>query len=101
MLTLKEAARIPLSDKTIKSRECKYRLLFKKKKKLKSLLESCLFSLCLTISENANNWYVSQLSIFARIVEKTFSCVEELLDFVPLYNTTMSVDVLSKLFIKL
>jgi len=37
-----------------------------------------------------NNRHVSQLSIFARIVQSDFSYVEELLDFVPLHSTTKS-----------
>ena len=40
----------------------------------------------------ANNRYVSQLSIFARIVQNDFSYAE-LLDFVPLHDTTKSIDI--------
>ena len=60
--------------------------------KLKYLLATCsYFSLCL--DESTDNRHVSQLSIFARIVQNDFSCVEELLDFVPLHGTATSVDI--------
>lgn len=60
--------------------------------KLKLLLKSCsFFSLCL--DESTNNRHVSQLSIFARIVQRDFSYVEELLDFVPLHNRTTGDDI--------
>lgn len=36
---------------------------------------------------------MSQLSIFVRIVQNDFSCVEELLDFVPLHGTTTDIDI--------
>lgn len=89
-LTLEEAASIPLSDKTVKSRindiTCSLET------KLKSLLKSCsFFSLCL--DESTDNRHVSQLSIFARIVQNDFSHVEELLDFVPLHKTTTGSDI--------
>lgn len=89
-LTLKEAANIPLSAKTVKSRiNCIASCL---EEKLKSLLESCsFFSLCL--DESTDNRHVSQLSIFARIVQNDFSYVEEFLDFVPLHGTTTGNDI--------
>lgn len=37
--------------------------------------------------------HTSQLSIFTRIVQDDFSCVEELLDFVSLHNTTTGLDI--------
>ncbi|KAG5336983.1 SCND3 protein, partial [Acromyrmex charruanus] len=81
-LTLEEAASIPLSDKTVKSRIND--IASSLENKLKSLLASCsFFSLCL---ESTDNRHVSQLSIFVRIVD--FSHVEELLDFVSLHDTT-------------
>ncbi|XP_067206339.1 general transcription factor II-I repeat domain-containing protein 2A-like, partial [Linepithema humile] len=56
------------------------------------LLESCsFFSLCL--DESTDNRHVSQLSIFARIVQNDFSHVEALLDFVPLHNRTTGIDI--------
>lgn len=89
-LTLEEAASIPLSDKTVKSRIND--IASSLENKLKSLLESCsFFSLCL--DESTDNRHVSQLSIFARIVQNDFSYVEELLDFVPLHNTTTGIDI--------
>lgn len=89
-LTLEEASSIPLSDKTIKTRiddiACSL------EKKLKSLLASCsFFSLCL--DESTDNRHVSQLSIFARIVQNDFSHIEELLDLVPLHDTTRGIDI--------
>lgn len=36
---------------------------------------------------------MSQLSIFARIVQNDSSYVEELLDFVPLHSTTIGADI--------
>ncbi|KAG5345717.1 GT2D2 protein, partial [Acromyrmex heyeri] len=82
-LTLEEAASIPLSDKTVKSRIDD--IASSLENKLKSLLASCsFFSLCL--DESTDNRHVSQLSIFVRIVD--FSYVEELLDFVSLHDTT-------------
>ncbi|KAG5321683.1 GTD2A protein, partial [Pseudoatta argentina] len=58
-------------------------------RKLKYLLASCsYFSLCL--DESTNNQYVSQLSIFARIVQNDFYAISryaELLDIVPLHDT--------------
>jgi len=89
-LTLQEAASIPLSANTVKSRiNC---IASSLQEKLKSLLESCsYFSLCL--DESTDNRHVSQLSIFARIVQSDFSYVEELLDFVPLHSTTKGCDI--------
>ncbi|KAG5313996.1 GTD2A protein, partial [Acromyrmex insinuator] len=50
------------------------------------------FSLCL--DESTDIRHMSQLSIFIRIVYKTnYSCVEELLDFVVLRNTTTELDI--------
>lgn len=84
-LTLEEAASIPLSDKTVKSRVDD--IASSLEQKLTALLQSCsFFSLCL--DESTDNRHVSQLSIFARIVQNDFSYVEELLDFVPLHKTT-------------
>ncbi|XP_011872403.1 PREDICTED: general transcription factor II-I repeat domain-containing protein 2A-like, partial [Vollenhovia emeryi] len=89
-LTLEEAASIPLSDKTVKSRIID--IASSLERKLKSLLESCrFFSLCL--DESTDNRHISQLSIFARIVQNDFSYVEELLDFVPLHDTTTGLDI--------
>ncbi|XP_067216876.1 protein FAM200A-like [Linepithema humile] len=88
-LTLEEATSIPLTDKTIKSRIDNIASLLEK---LKSLLESCsFFSLCL--DESTDNRHVSQLSIFARIVQNDFSHVEALLDFVLLHNRTTGIDI--------
>jgi len=89
-LTLEEAASIPLSDKTVKSKIDD--IASSLEKKLKSLLASCsFFSLCL--DESTDNRHVSQLSIFARIVQNDFSHIEELLDLVPLHNTTTGIDI--------
>ncbi|XP_067203780.1 general transcription factor II-I repeat domain-containing protein 2B-like [Linepithema humile] len=89
-LTLEEATSIPLTDKTIKSRIDN--IASSLEQKLKSLLESCsFFSLCL--DESTDNRHVSQLSIFARIVQNDFSRVEALLDFVPLHNRTTGIDI--------
>jgi hypothetical protein len=88
--SLEEAASIPLSDKTIKSRIDD--IASSLEKKLQSLLKSCsFFSLCL--DESTDNRHVNQLSIFARIVQNDFSYVEELLDFVPLHNRTTGADI--------
>ncbi|XP_067215683.1 protein FAM200A-like [Linepithema humile] len=89
-LTLEEATSIPLTDKTIKSRIDN--IASSLEQKLKSLLESCsFFSLCL--DESTDNRHVSQLNIFARIVQNDFSHVEALLDFVPLHNRTTGIDI--------
>ncbi|XP_011172686.3 general transcription factor II-I repeat domain-containing protein 2-like [Solenopsis invicta] len=89
-MTIEEAASIPLSDKTVKSRIGD--IASSLETKLKSLLESCaFFSLCL--DESTDIRHVSQLSIFARIVQNDFSHVEELLDFVPLHNRTTGRDI--------
>lgn len=37
--------------------------------------------------------HINQLSIFARIVQDDFSCVEKMLDFVPLHDTTTGSDI--------
>ncbi|KYN16303.1 General transcription factor II-I repeat domain-containing protein 2A [Trachymyrmex cornetzi] len=89
-LTFEEATSIPLSDKTVKSRIDD--IASSLQNKLKSLLASCsFFSLCL--DESTDNRHVSQLSIFARIVQNNFLHVEELLNFVPLHNTTTGIDI--------
>ncbi|XP_029173916.1 general transcription factor II-I repeat domain-containing protein 2A-like, partial [Nylanderia fulva] len=46
-----------------------------------------------SIQHSTDNRHVSQLSIFIRIVQNDFSCVEELLDFVALHDTTMGIDI--------
>ncbi|KYQ55832.1 General transcription factor II-I repeat domain-containing protein 2B [Trachymyrmex zeteki] len=90
LLTLQEAASIPLSAKAVKSRINDIALCLEEK--LKSLLQSCsFFSLC--FDESTDNRHMSQLSIFVRIVQNDFSYVEELLDFVPLHKTTTGVDI--------
>jgi len=67
LLTLEEIASIPLT-KVKKINE----IISSLEKKLKSLLASySFFSLCL--DESTNNRHVSQLSIFARIVQNDFS----------------------------
>ncbi|XP_070519722.1 general transcription factor II-I repeat domain-containing protein 2A-like [Cardiocondyla obscurior] len=45
------------------------------------------------VNESTDNRHVSQLSILAQIVQNDFSHVEELLDFVPLHNTTTGIDI--------
>jgi len=77
-LTLAEVTSIPLNTKTVTARV--NHIAFSLEEKLKDLLTTCAFySLCL--DESTDNRHVSQLSIFARIVQNDFSCVEELLDF--------------------
>ncbi|KAG5316086.1 SCND3 protein, partial [Pseudoatta argentina] len=89
-LTLEEAASIPLSDKTVKSRIDD--IASSLENKLKSSLASCsFFSLCL--DESTDNRHMSQLSIFARIMQNDFLHVEELLDFVSLHDTTTGIDI--------
>ncbi|KAG5318951.1 GTD2A protein, partial [Acromyrmex heyeri] len=89
-LTLEEAASIPLSDKTVKSRIDD--IASSLENKLKSLLASYFFfSLCL--DKSTDNRHVSQLSIFVRTVQDDFSHVEELLDFVSLHDTTTGIDI--------
>ncbi|XP_070169425.1 general transcription factor II-I repeat domain-containing protein 2-like [Polyergus mexicanus] len=89
-LTVDEAASIPLSIQTIGRRI--NNIASSIKDKLKSLLATCsYFSLCL--DESTDNRHVSQLSIFTRIVQNDFSCVEELLDLVALHGTTTSLDI--------
>ncbi|KYQ54041.1 General transcription factor II-I repeat domain-containing protein 2B [Trachymyrmex zeteki] len=98
-LTLEEAASIPLSKNTVKFRiNC---IASSLQDELKFLLECSFFSLCL--DESTDNRHVSQLSIFARIVQNNvtmrprcfnnFSYVEEFLDFIPLHGTTTGSDI--------
>ena len=83
-LTLAKASSIPLTKKTVASRI--HNITCSIEEKLKYLLGSCsYFSLCL--DESTDNRHVSQLSIFARILQNDFSYIEEL-DFVPLHDTT-------------
>jgi len=71
---LQEAASIPSSVNIVKSRTNCIASSFQEK--LKSLSKSCsYFPLCL--DESTNNRHVSQLSIFARIVQSDFSYVDE------------------------
>lgn len=89
-ITLEEPASIPLSKKTVSSRILNIGA--SNEQKLTALLTNCRdFSLCL--DESTDNRHTSQLSIFARIVQNDFSYVEELLDFVPLHNTTTGLDI--------
>lgn len=60
--------------------------------KLKSLLASCTYFL-LCLDESIDVRHVSQLSIFARIVQDNFSRTEEMLDFIPLHGTTTGIDI--------
>ncbi|KYN11922.1 General transcription factor II-I repeat domain-containing protein 2B [Trachymyrmex cornetzi] len=84
-LTLEEAINIPLSAKTVTSRIAD--ISDSIKDKLQNLLKSCkYFSLCL--DESIDIRHTSQLNIFTRIVQDDYSCIEELLDFVILRNTT-------------
>ncbi|XP_070171334.1 protein FAM200C-like [Polyergus mexicanus] len=90
-LTLAEATSIPLNKKTVAARvtHIAYSI---EEKLIKDLLATCsYFSLCL--DESTDNRHVSQLSIFARIVQNDFSYVEELLNFVPLHGTTTGIDI--------
>jgi len=89
-LTVEKAASIPLSHQTIGRRISN--IAFSIEDKLKSLLASCsYFSLC--FDESTDNRHVSQLSIFTRIAQNDFSCVEKLLDFVALHDTTTGIDI--------
>lgn len=89
-ITLDEAASISLSCRTVGRRITNIALYMEDI--LKSLLANCsYFSLCL--DESTDNRHISQLSIFIRIVQSDFSCVEELLDFVPLHGTTTGIDI--------
>ncbi|XP_070170889.1 general transcription factor II-I repeat domain-containing protein 2-like [Polyergus mexicanus] len=89
-LTLAEATSIPLNKKTVAARVT--HIAYSIEEKLKDLLATCsYFSLCL--DESTDNRHVSQLSIFARIVQNDFSYVEELLNFVPLHGTTTGIDI--------
>lgn len=72
-LTVDEATSIPLSHQTIGRRITN--IAFSIEDRLKFLLATCsYFSLCL--DESTDNRHVSQLSIFTRIVQNDFSCVE-------------------------
>ncbi|XP_076654516.1 general transcription factor II-I repeat domain-containing protein 2B-like [Halictus rubicundus] len=89
-LTLEEAASIPLSGKTVRSRILDIGASIEDR--LTALLDTCrYFSLCLT--ENTDNQHTNQLSIFARIVQNDFSYVEELLDFAVLHDVGTEVDI--------
>ncbi|EFN87141.1 SCAN domain-containing protein 3, partial [Harpegnathos saltator] len=89
-LDIKEASSIPLSVKTVSSRIANIADCIEDK--LQSLLATCsYFSLC--FDESTDNRHVSQLSIFARIAQQDFSCVEKLLGFVPLHGTTTGADI--------
>ncbi|KYN03211.1 General transcription factor II-I repeat domain-containing protein 2A, partial [Cyphomyrmex costatus] len=89
-LTLAEAASIPLTNMTVASRI--HSIASSIEEKLKCLLASCsYFSLCL--DESTDNRHISQLGIFARIVQDDFSYIEELLDFIPLHGTTKGIDI--------
>ncbi|KYN03873.1 General transcription factor II-I repeat domain-containing protein 2B, partial [Cyphomyrmex costatus] len=89
-LTLEQAVNIPLSAKTVTSRIADINDSIGDK--LQDLLKSCkYFSLCL--DESTDIRHMSQLSIFTRIVQNDYSCVEELLDFVVLRDTTTGLDI--------
>jgi len=89
-LTVDKAVSIPLGHQTIGRRISN--IVFSIEDKLKSLLATySYFSLCL--NEGIDNRHVSQLSIFTRIVQNDFSCVEKLLDFVALHNTTTGINI--------
>ncbi|KAG5346601.1 GT2D2 protein, partial [Acromyrmex charruanus] len=49
------------------------------------------FSLC--FDESTDIRHTSQLSIFIQIIQEDYSCVEELLDFVVLRDTTIGLDI--------
>ncbi|KYN18712.1 General transcription factor II-I repeat domain-containing protein 2B [Trachymyrmex cornetzi] len=89
-LTLEQAMNIPLSAKTVTSRIADINDSIEDK--LQDLLKSCkYFSLCL--DESTDIRHMSQLSIFTRIVQDDYSCVEELLDFAVLRDTTTGLDI--------
>jgi len=89
-VTCDEAASIPLSVQTVQRRV--NNIASSIEDKLKFLLATCsYFSLC--IDESTDNRHVSQLSIFTRIVQNDFLCVEELLDLVALHSTTTGIDI--------
>lgn len=91
-LNIEDVSSISLSDKTVASRIVNIAGCIEDE--LQSLLATCsYFSLCL--DESTDNRHISQLSIFARIVQQNFSCVEELLGFVPLHGTTTGADIFS------
>ncbi|XP_076238656.1 general transcription factor II-I repeat domain-containing protein 2A-like [Calliopsis andreniformis] len=91
-ISFEEAASIPLSDKTVASRISDISLSIEEK--LSALLNTCRY-FSVRLHESTDNRHISQLSIFARIVQSDFSYVEELLDFVPLHGTTTGVDLFS------
>ncbi|EFN68532.1 General transcription factor II-I repeat domain-containing protein 2, partial [Camponotus floridanus] len=62
------------------------------REKLRNLLKSCRY-FSLYLDESTDIRHLSQLSIFTRIVQDDFSCVEELLDFVSLHDTTTGLDI--------
>ncbi|XP_018369071.1 PREDICTED: general transcription factor II-I repeat domain-containing protein 2B-like [Trachymyrmex cornetzi] len=89
-LTLEQAANILLSSKTVTTRIAGINDSIGDK--LQDLLKSCkYFSLCL--DESTDIRHMSQLSIFTRIVQDDYSCVEELLDFVILRDITTGLDI--------
>jgi hypothetical protein len=89
-VTSEDINNIALSRDTVRSRIIIIACFIEEK--LKSLLATCTyFSLCL--DESTDVRHVSQLSIFARIVQDDFSCTEEILDFVPLHDTTTGIDI--------
>lgn len=93
-LTSKDINNIPLSRNMVKSRIVTIACSIEEK--LRRLLDTCTyFSLCL--DESTDIRHVSQLSIFIRIVQEDFSCIEEILDFVPLHGTTTGLDIFKAL----
>ncbi|KAL6421408.1 hypothetical protein ACFW04_014196 [Cataglyphis niger] len=70
-LTLAEAASIQLNKKTVAAKVT--HIASSIEEKLKYLLATCLYFLC--FDESINNRHVSQLSIFARIVQNDFSYI--------------------------
>jgi hypothetical protein len=83
-LTSKDINNIPLSRKTVKSKivttACSI------EEKLRRLLDKRTY-LPPCLDESTDIRHVSQLSIFIRIVQEDFSCIAEILDFVPLHGT--------------
>lgn len=89
-LTLAQAESIQLSRNTVARRISNINEALEDK--LKTLLSTCeFFSLCL--DESTDIKHISNLSIFVRIVQSDFSCIEELLNFVPLHGTTTGSDI--------